>query len=167
MNYQTKFFLECSNHIEGEYSKEALDDAKSAWEYIINYDVLTLDIIQKTHKILMEKLLSTAGKFRKIQVGVTTKNGGFNPAVHFDEIQKELQSLLEITPKTEKEIKEWHIKFEHIHPYEDGNGRIGRILMNYQRQKAGLPLLIVFVGEMETIPGNCDSMGQSLYYKWF
>ena len=64
--------------------------------------------------------------------------------------------LREPAPKTEEEIKQWHIKFEEIHPFEDGNGRSGRILMNWQRVSNGLPLLIIHTGEE-----------QLTYYKWF
>jgi hypothetical protein len=61
-------------------------------------------------------------------------------------------------PKSTKEvfIKQWHINFEGIHPFEDGNGRIGRILMNLQRLSVGLPILIIHEGEE-----------QFEYYKWF
>ena len=53
-------------------------------------------------------------------------------------------------------IKRWHIQFEHIHPFEDGNGRTGRILMNLQLRKRGLPIMVIHEGKE-----------QSEYYKWF
>jgi hypothetical protein len=37
----------------------------------------------------------------------------------------------------------FHIRFEHIHPFGDGNGRVGRIIMNRNLIKAGLPPLIL------------------------
>jgi Fic family protein len=48
-----------------------------------------------------------------------------------------------------------HVKFEKIHPFEDGNGRIGRILLNWQRVKAGLPILTIYEKDKHA------------YYKWF
>lgn len=34
-----------------------------------------------------------------------------------------------------------HAKFENIHPFRDGNGRVGRLIMNYILLKKGYPLL--------------------------
>ncbi len=53
-------------------------------------------------------------------------------------------------------IKNSHIFFEKLHPFEDGNGRTGRILMNLQKLNEELPLLIIHEGEE-----------QMEYYKWF
>jgi len=60
------------------------------------------------------------------------------------------------TIKSIRDIKLSHIEFENIHPFEDGNGRVGRILMNIQCLNAGLPLLVIHTGKE-----------QQKYYTWF
>jgi len=76
-------------------------------------------------------------------------------------IKQALQELFKRNPKTLNEIKKWHITFEKIHPFGDGNGRTGRMLMLLQlvRNKIEIPKL--FLDEK-----NFDE-NRIKYYNWF
>lgn len=159
-------FLKESNAIEGEYSEQALRDAKRAWmmaklawEYN-KFPSISIDYILGIHSRLMKNLnKEIAGRLRKERVGIMTKEG-FKEAISPSEVKSELGLLCNggIWPwyTSEEQVKQWHIQFEHIHPFEDGNGRTGRILMNIQRLCLKLPLLIIHEGKE-----------QQEYYKWF
>lgn len=161
---EKKFLLE-SNKIEGEYSEGALEDSITAWDYAKNFipagRKIDTAMIKTIHKFLMKRLDSRiAGKIRKVDVFIGGGKGS-NP----EEIENELKDLCKFQPANPKKydlphsnenaVKDWHIQFEKIHPFEDGNGRTGRILMNIQRLKIKLPILIIKEDEKQE------------YYKWF
>jgi Fic family protein len=151
-------FLKLSNAIEREYSVEALEDAKSAWDYAYeNRDAVTFDVIRSIHGLLMRRLSAViAGNIRNVDVFV----GSFSVAKKMPDchlLRAMLDELCKYPPETEDEIRAWHVAFEKVHPFEDGNGRVGRILMNAQRVNANLPLLI--------IPAEGAELNE--YYGWF
>ncbi len=150
-------FLKESNAIEREYSEQAYEDSLTAWSYLISVeqnelDGLSLSVIKAVHQLLLSNLRpDIAGKFRNCEVTV----GNHNPPANY-KVPYKLKALLEFVPKTEEDIKRWHVDFENIHPFEDGNGRVGRLLMNWQRVKNNLPILVIHEGEE-----------QMSYYGWF
>lgn len=156
-----KEFLDHSNRIEQEYSKEALEDAKNAWEWaFLNKDQhIGIQYIKKVHYLLMNRIRpDIAGKFRKCDVFI----GGKRKLYISDELM-EVQLLDEVCDKMNNPLKNSelgckivHVNFEEIHPFEDGNGRVGRILYNIHRIKEGLPIHIIHEGSE-----------QRQYYLWF
>lgn len=150
----TEMFLRESNAIEGVYDDVSLSQAKVAWEYLIAKDELTVPVILHTHKILM---LHSAlqpdqkGYIRKISVYIGGREAMSPPYIRIA-LNKWLKRVKSDLPE---EPKEMHVDFEAIHPFVDGNGRIGRMLMNWQRVKRGYPLLIIKASERQA------------YYQWF
>lgn len=154
MEKDIKNFLKQSNFIESEYGSEALDDSIKSWDYIIGKDNITVNRILEGHRILLNNLNPRiAGKFRDCQVRVGSRICPPHYAV-----EELLVNWVKLYSRavTEKDIKKAHIAFEHIHPFEDGNGRIGRIILNWQRTKNNLPILIIHEG-----------YEQREYYLWF
>jgi len=94
---------------------------------------LSLNFIKKLHQLAMDRLLAAPGKFRA-EAGAIFNQAGI--AVYFSppptEIIPRLTSLLKqtaasIEPVPVKAMK-LHFSFEKIHPFIDGNGRVGRLL---------------------------------------
>lgn len=148
-------FLRESNAIEGvwdEWDKQSLVDARKAWDYLISFNELTKENILKCHDILMEKHLpiSLRGRFRDVRIFVGGRQG-----TPVSELESEFAAWLKVANFDLLGDKEVHVAFEKIHPFIDGNGRTGRIIMNWQRVKSGSNVLVIYEKEKYN------------YYKWF
>jgi len=98
----------------------------------------------RAHQMLMEGLVANAGSFRKVNVRVGSHIAP--PAQRVIELMDDLFEWMketELHPLLVSSI--FHYEFEFIHPFEDGNGRIGRlwqtlILYHWKEVFAYLPL---------------------------
>lgn len=94
---------------------------------------LTEDIIKKFHKILKEGTMDSrkewfnVGDYKKL-----ANEAGNMKTSSPKQTPKDMQKLMEwynsLAKVTIKEIIEFHARFEKIHPFQDGNGRVGRII---------------------------------------
>ena len=127
-------------------------EAKGAialYENIEKFDYKNLDDLLQAHKILMQDLLKEAGSFRKSNVGV----GNNNEIVHIAPPAKQIPTLMQnlfnwlqttnIHPLIKSSV--FHYEFEFIHPFIDGNGRIGRfwqtlILYDWKKVFLNIPI---------------------------
>lgn len=107
---------------------------------------LTVDMILLLHKMLLTNIRDeVAGRFRKEAEMVRVGNHiGLPPEF----INKRIQEILihhnsEMTISFIHRIAQLHAEFESIHPFVDGNGRIGRVLNNYLLIREGFPPIIV------------------------
>lgn len=97
--------------------------------------------ILRLHKFLISNIdESIAGRFRKIGEGVRVGEY-IAPKSKFIELM--IGELLSRKISTLRDIAIFHIDFERVHPFIDGNGRIGRVLINWQLNSIGLPSIIV------------------------
>ena len=163
MNKEVIKFLTESNLIEG-VGQEGLENSIKAYNYLMQIKApLQKKHILKTHKLLMKDLYpEIAGKIRTVQVGIYSGGICIKKCLAPEEINKELDRCVKaINYKGEKIhgghswSKSTHIMFEGIHPFQDGNGRTGRLLMAWHRKQMGLSLLIIYNNDRQE------------YYSWF
>ena len=84
------------------------------------------------------------------------------------EVEAKLDALLEwyydLENVTLDDITEFHYRFELIHPFQDGNGRIGRFLMLKQMLENKLPILIVSWDSEDLYRNALDQCSKGNYY---
>jgi len=105
---------------------------------------ITEAFIKKIHEILMNRILRDPGNYRNIQVGIASVDYQPPPAIL---VPDEMQNLIRWYRQNRKTLNPFelaillHTKFEIIHPFVDGNGRVGRALMNFILERSGYPTL--------------------------
>jgi len=101
------------------------------------------------------KKLILRGEYKKIPNHVLTKTGEMFYFANPEETPAMMYDLIEWFKKTFDENKThplilaslFHYKFVRIHPFDDGNGRMSRILMNFILMMSGLPPVIIPTNE--------------------
>ncbi len=114
-------------------------NAYEAYERLLSFNPYSIDDLLKAHGILMNGLVKEAGDFRSGGVGVFREEQVIHMAPPADLVPQHIANLLywAETAKTHPLIKSsvFHYEFEFIHPFADGNGRMGRMwntLLLYQ-----------------------------------
>lgn len=162
--------LEISRHISLRevFETKNLAQVYSYIKRIAPQQPLTIDMILLLHKMLLTNIRDeVAGRFRKsgemVRIGIHI---GLPPEF----IGKRIQEILikynsEMATPFIHRIAEVHTEFESIHPFSDGNGRIGRVLNNYLLIREGFPPIIVRNKEKEAYYSALRSFDDSHNFK--
>ena len=152
---QTRYIYE-TNTIKLEKEPANIDDIIETvnhfqcFDYILGCaeDVLTENIIKKIHQIL--KSNTSDGRLEWFNVGDYKQRSnmvGDSKTTPPSRVKKEMQQLLfEYQQKetvTFEDIVEFHYHFEKIHPFQDGNGRVGRLIIFKECLKYNITPFIV------------------------
>ncbi|MGL4980636.1 MAG: Fic family protein [Fusobacteriaceae bacterium] len=145
------------NTIPGTLNKREfyeIENHKQAIEYMIscldNDDPLSITVIKEINNQLMDHLDHNRGNFKTLSNAIVgadfdTAPPEQTPILMYQWISN-LNYQLENNISEDEKIRivlEKHIEFERIHPFNDGNGRTGRLVMNYSLLKNDIPPIII------------------------
>ena len=125
---------------------------RDAFEYVMSIsspaETLTVSRIKEIHSLVLMSDPQNKGKYRGVPV--TIQGATHTPPQPYL-IASQMETLLADYEDMKRErhiidaIAEFHLRFEGIHPFIDGNGRTGRLIINLELLKAGLlPVNIKF-----------------------
>lgn len=134
------------DHLEAKNHKEALDYLYELIEPGSSHTI-SEHLIKSLHALVIQEIdKNIAGQYRKVDVFITGTE--HKPPSALD-VPFKMRELITWARKNYKKMPMvefssiFHHKFVHIHPFQDGNGRVGRLLMNIFLMQYGFPLTII------------------------
>ena len=125
--------------------KETEQHAKVFLNMLNKKENITKELILNWHtKIFQESKEDIAGKFRNHLVTV-----GEYLAPDWQDVESLMKDFFDFIKNKPRDmifiefVARVHFRFERIHPFSDGNGRIGRLIINYLLWHEGYPVLII------------------------
>lgn len=138
---ETRFIFETNTLLQSRDSQNVDDIIETANHfYLFDYmldkvdNILTEDLIKEYHKILKSGTEDSRKEWFKVGEYKSLQNEvGGELTTKPENVSKEIKNLLKYYNSLEKieiaDIIHFHYKFEKIHPFQDGNGRVGRAIM--------------------------------------
>ncbi|MBO0567160.1 Fic family protein [Clostridium botulinum] len=131
-------------HLEVINHKEAIDYIKD----IVNKNIdINENVIKDLHYIILKSINNeNAGRYRSVNVLISGSN--HRPPEHFL-VSQNMEELIKWYNENKDNLHpvrlaaEFHHKFTFIHPFIDGNGRCGRLLMNLILMRFGYPMTVI------------------------
>jgi len=148
-------------------------NAIEVYSRLNDFNVYNLDSLCKAHGILMKGLIENAGKLRHSSVGILKGNDIAHIAPLGEMVYPLMNDLFEYLKKDGDLLLVkscvFHYEFEFIHPFEDGNGRMGRlwqtmILRDYSPVFEYLPIETLIKERQQdyyNVLGKSDNQGNS------
>ena len=151
---ETALILQQGITIEGKHVREHLEAIghKDAFYHMLELadakNPLTERSIKELHSLVLMNDAKNKGVYRTVEVAIVGAVHNLTPPYM---IQEQMDALLGEYENTKRgkhiieAVAEFHLRFEGIHPFIDGNGRTGRLIINLELVKEGfLPVNIKF-----------------------
>jgi Fic family protein len=125
------------DHIEATGHKEAFDYVS---ELVKENVQLSERVIKQIHYLVLADKKDDRGVYRRVPVRIIgAQHEPVQPYLIEPKMEQLLQKFENSTEHIITKLAWFHIEFENIHPFIDGNGRTGRLLVNLELMKAGYP----------------------------
>ena len=125
------------DHMEAVGHKEAFEFVS---ELVKNNVPISESVIKQIHYLVLADKKEDRGVYRRVPVRIMgAQHEPVQPYLIAPKIEELLRNFVESTEHIVTKLARFHIEFEGIHPFIDGNGRTGRLLVNLELMKAGYP----------------------------
>ena len=125
------------DHMEAVGHKEAFEFVT---ELVKENTPVSEYIIKQIHYLVLADKKDDRGVYRRIPVRIMgAQHEPVQPYLIEPKMEQLLREFNESTEHIVTKLARFHIEFEGIHPFIDGNGRTGRLLVNLELMKAGYP----------------------------
>ncbi len=153
---ETDIILEHGVTIKGKSLKE--HEEVKGQEYAINFlkeiikaqEPLSLRLIREFHALVLNNDIENREKFKQSNNEILGADFETTP---YYLVEEKLTELIDKFNNSDEDIITkvscFHADFEKIHPFIDGNGRTGRLLLNLELMKNGYPITIIKNGDRE------------------
>ena len=148
---ETDIILQYGVTVKGKSLKE--HEEVKGQEYALNFlkeviktnESLSLRLIREFHALVLNDDIENRGKFKKSNNEIL--GAGFETTPYYL-VEEKLTELIEKFNSSENndlimKVACFHADFEKIHPFIDGNGRTGRLLLNLELMKNGYPITVI------------------------
>ena len=125
------------DHMEAVGHKEAFEFVS---ELVKDKVPVSESIIKQIHFLVLADKKDDRGVYRRVPVRIMgAHHDPVQPYLIAPKMEQLLWDFKESTEHIVTKLAKFHIEFEGIHPFIDGNGRTGRLLVNLELMKAGYP----------------------------
>ena len=125
------------DHMEAVGHKEAFDFVS---ELVKDNVPISEGIIKQIHYLVLADKREDRGVYRRVPVRIMgAQHEPVQPYLIKPKMEQLLYDFAASTEHIVTKMARFHIEFEGIHPFIDGNGRTGRLLVNLELMKSGLP----------------------------